>query len=74
MRVRLCALPALSLSILAGCGGSDPGPAVPKTITISQAAELPLEDAGDLSIRQNLAEQPMMPILGRDSPFTTASR
>jgi hypothetical protein len=75
MRFRPGALTALSLLLLAGCGvDTDPGPAVRKSITISQANALPLEEAGDLSVRQNLAEPLASPLLGRDAPFSTASR
>lgn len=67
---------AFALAVLAsGCGTSaDSGPPVPKSITVSQVQGLPLEEAGDLSIRQNLAERPRKVILGRDTPTTTASR
>jgi hypothetical protein len=69
----LCAL--LASGLVAGCGTSaGSGPPAPRSITVSQARELPLEEAGDLSIRQNLAERPGKPILGKDRPTTTASR
>lgn len=75
MRIRLGNLTALCPLLAAGCGrSSDPGPSAPKSIAIAQVREMPLEEAGDMNIRQNLAEQPKRAILGRDTPGTTASR
>jgi len=74
MRPRSGALAALCLPLAVGCGGG-PTPASPATrsITAAQVEGLPLEEAGDLGIRQNLAERPQRPILGRDTPNPTAS-
>jgi hypothetical protein len=59
----------------AGCsGGPDPDRPAPKSLTISEVQQLPLEEAGDLSVRQNLAEQPKRPVLGKDSPVTIPPR
>lgn len=75
MRLRPGPLAALCLLLAAGCGGSsDSGPSVPKSIAVSQVREMPLEEAGEMNIRQNLAERPKRAILGRDTPGTTASR
>jgi hypothetical protein len=62
---------ALLLSIVpaAGCcGPSAPAAPAPKSLTIVEVQQLPLEEAGDLGIRQNLAELPRAPLLGRDTP------
>ncbi|MFO0949679.1 MAG: hypothetical protein U0835_00715 [Isosphaeraceae bacterium] len=70
MRLARLAFPVLAIAsaTLAGCGSSGPGTPAPKSLTVAQAQQLPLEEAGDLSIRQNLAEQPRKAILGRDTP------
>lgn len=75
MRPRLAPPTALCLLLAAGCGGgSDSGPSAPKSIAVAQVRELPLEEAGGMNIRQNLAERPRRALLGRDTPGITASR
>jgi hypothetical protein len=72
MRFRPRSLFALILlAVAAGCGAASSGPPAPKSLTAAQVRELPLEEAGDLSIRQNLAETPKRPLLGRDTPLTS---
>lgn len=60
---------AIPLSFAAGCADTTTaGPPAPKTITAAQVKEMPLEQSGDLSIRQNLADPPRRAVIGRDNP------
>jgi hypothetical protein len=57
------------LLALAGCGrqGGDPPPAAPGSISAEAVRALPVEEADDLSVRQNLA-QPRPPGLPGRAP------
>lgn len=67
MRDRSLVTLLLSLAPLAvGCGGTTPGTPGRPAITAEQVADLPLEEAGGLNLRQNLAGPPPRGVLGRD--------
>lgn len=59
---------AVPLGLAAGCADSTAAvPPAPRTITAAQVKEMPLEQSGDLSVRQNLADPPRRAVLGRDT-------
>jgi hypothetical protein len=61
----------LGLALVAGCN-SNPGdvPPAPKTIKAAQVKQMPLEESGDLSVRQNLAEPLPRGTLGKSATPT----
>jgi hypothetical protein len=67
MRPRVGMSLLLGLCAAAGCGSNGATEPRPKSITADQVRELPLEEAGDLGIRQNLVDRPKKAILGRDT-------
>jgi hypothetical protein len=60
---------AAVLGLAHGCGGPSPtdGAPAPKIVTAAQVKEMPLEESGDLSVRQNLADPPRRAVIGRDT-------
>ena len=66
---------AIWLVAVLGCGSDATSPRrSPKAISVSEAKNLPLEEAGGLNIRQNLAERPEKPVLGHDAPMSPTPR
>ena len=62
-----------------GCGGPSPtdGPPAPKTVTTAQIKEMPLEESGNLSVRQNLSDPPrrtIMAVTPRSRPRSHTER
>ena len=67
MNLRLCIVVLLlPLAAAPGCRSSAPPAAAPKTLTVAEVAAMPLEESGDLTVRQNLVETPRRTVLGRD--------
>lgn len=64
---------AVSISLATGCADSTAaGPPAPKTVTAAQVKEMPLEQSGDLSVRQNRADPPRRTVIDRDTHVPNA--
>jgi uncharacterized lipoprotein YbaY len=72
-RVAMAAGLGSALGLAPGCASnSADGPPAPKSITAAQVEQMPLEQSGDLSARQNLAEPLPLGTLGKaNSPRRT---